>query len=265
MAEILDTAQGSVPADIEQIKTAVYGREVRASIAEALSLLYAGLTLDDGSTVKDKLAALLEDTSLTKEQLETLLENIYNIGVYQDLSQVSTDHKRYMHYADGTTSVDAYNAGIREVVYKGRRYIINEDGTVTPYLAMENENLDFDKLHCGYKYRIKTNADGTTTITSILLFDQNADKISADENGYRRQGCFLYDDNGLVGFVTNLTSGSNITISYITGYLQSHGSAISNINGKISTISTDIRALNSRIAVVEAFVNSITNVAEVGA
>lgn len=215
MAEILDTAQGSVPADIEQIKTAVYGREVRASIAEALGLLYAGLTLDDGSTVKDKLAALLEDTSLTKEQLETLLANIYNIGVYQDLSQVATDHRRYMHYTDGTTSIDAYNAGIREVIYKGRRYVINEDGTVTPYLAMENENLDFDKLHCGYKYRIRTNADGTTTITSILLFDQNADKISADENNERRQGCFLYNDNGLVGFVTDLENNTKVYLSDI--------------------------------------------------
>ena len=218
MAEILDTAQGSVPADIEQIKTAVYGREVRASIAEALSLLYAGLTLDDGSTVKDKLAALLEDTSLTKEQLETLLTNIYHIGVYRNRTGLGDlDHRMYMHYADGTTSIDAYNSGIREVIYKGVQYVINEDGTLSPNAGMigENENLYLDRLSCGYKYRIRTNPDGTTTITSIILFDQNADKISADENGERRQGCFLYNDNGLVGFVTDLENNTKVYLSDI--------------------------------------------------
>lgn len=265
MAEILDTAQGSVPADIEQIKTAVYGREVRASIAEALSLLYAGLTLDDGSTVKDKLAALLEDTSLTKEQLETLLTNIYDIGPYADQREAVDPRAPFLfHYNDGTTSKEAYEAGQTYVDWRGRRYSIGENGVLTPYKTVPNENEYFDRLNCGYKEYTRTASDGSVT-KGINLFDSNADPIVASTGGYRRQGCFLYDDNGLAGFVTNLTSGGNITIGYITGVLQSHGSALSNMAGNISTISTDIRSLTSRIAVVEAFVNSITNVAEVGA
>lgn len=228
MAEILDTAQGTVLGDAEQIRTAIYGREVRASIAEALELLYAGQMLfdedtgEESGTVKENIAEIISNLEAivakldeTDANLDGLLDNIYGIGVYQDLSQVGIDHKLYMHYADGTTSADAYNAGVREVVYKGRRYTINEDGTLHPYQVVENENLDFDKLHCGYKYRIMSNADGTTTITSITLFDQNADKISADENGERRQGCFLYNDNGLVGFVTDLENNTKVYLSDI--------------------------------------------------
>lgn len=215
MAELLNTAQGSVPGDVEQIRTAIFGREVRASIAEALELLYAGQTLEDGSTAKD--------------QLTTLLENIYNIGVHQDLSQIGADHKLYMHYADGTTSIDAYNAGATDVVYKGRRYIINENGTLTPYLVQENENLDFDKLHCGYKYRIRN--DGT--ITSILLFDQNADKISADENGERCQGCCLYNGAGLIGFVTDLENDTKVYLS--------------DLLNRISTLESEVESLRNSV------------------
>lgn len=220
MAEILDTAQGSVPADIEQIKTAVYGREVRASIAEALGLLYAGLTLDDGSTVKDKLAALLEDTSLTKEQLETLLTNIYDIGPYADLREFDEfmsggSHAPFLfHYNDGTTSKEAYEAGQTYVDWRGRRYSIGENGVLTPYKAVPNENDYFDRLNCGYKEYTSTASDGSVT-KGFNLFDSNARKILAITGGYRRQGCFLYDDNGLVGFVTNLTTGERILLADI--------------------------------------------------
>lgn len=248
MAEILDTAQGTVLGDAEQIRTAIYGREVRASIAEALELLYAGQTLfdedtgEESGTVKEKLAETIANLEAigakldeTDANLDGLLENIYGIGVYQDLSQVvGVDHRLYMHYADGTTSIDAYNAGVREVVYKGRRYTINEDGTLHPYQVVENENLDFDKLHCGYKYRIMSNADGTTKITSITLFDQNADKISADESGERRQGCFLYNNNGLVGFVTDLENNTNVYLSDLLNrisVLESEVEAMKNSSG----------------------------------
>lgn len=195
MAELLNTAQGSVPGDVEQIRTAIFGREVRASIAEALELLYAGQTLEDGSTAKDQLA--------------TLLESIYNIGVYQDLSQIGVDHKLYMHYADGTTSIDSYNAGEREVQYKGRSYTINEDGTLTPNLIQSNENKHLDTLNCGYKYRIRN--DGV--ITSIILFDPNGDEIHLDENSERRQGCLLYNSVGLIGFVTDLENNTKVYLS----------------------------------------------------
>ncbi|WP_298484097.1 hypothetical protein [uncultured Ruminococcus sp.] len=244
MAEILDTAQGTVLGDAEQIRTAIYGREVRASIAEALELLYAGQTLfdedtgEESGTVKEKLAETIANLEAigskldeTDANLDGLLENIYGIGVYQDLSQVGIDHKLYMHYADGTTSTDAYNDGVREVVYKGRRYTINEDGTLSPYMVVENENLDFDKLHCGYKYRIKSNADGTTTITSITLFDQNADKISADENGERRQGCILYNDSGMTGFVTDLENEEKVYLS--------------DLLNRISSLESDVEALKN--------------------
>lgn len=249
MAEILDTAQGTVLGDAEQIRTAIYGREVRASIAEALELLYAGQMLfdedtgEESGTVKEKISDIIANLDAigakldeTDSNLNGLLDNIYGIGVYQDLSQVGIDHKLYMHYADGTTSTDAYNDGVREVVYKGRRYTINEDGTLSPYMVVENENLDFDKLHCGYKYRIKSNADGTTTITSITLFDQNADKISADENGERRQGCMIYNDSGIIGFVTDLENEEKVYLSDLLNRisaLESEIEALKNSSGGV--------------------------------
>ena len=39
MADIMDTAQGTISGDVAQIRSAIYGREVRASIAEAIELL----------------------------------------------------------------------------------------------------------------------------------------------------------------------------------------------------------------------------------
>lgn len=222
MAELLNTAQGSVPGDVEQIRTAIFGREVRASIAEALELLYAGLTLDES-----QLTTLNEDFTEYKERMATLIidvqdkltmvwDNIYDIGVYQYYQTGGgtlvgfENGKLYMHYADGTTSIDAYNAGVTDVIYKGRRYLINEDGTLSPYLVQENENILLDRLACGYKYRI--NSD-TGAITEILLFDQNAEIITYDENDERQQGCFLYNHIGLAGFVTDLENSTRVYLS----------------------------------------------------
>lgn len=198
-------------------------------------------------------------------QLLDNVDNIGGVGPYTDQREAVDPRAPFLfHYNDGTTSKEAYEAGQTYVDWRGRRYSIGENGVLTPYKAVPNENEYFDRLNCGYKEYTRTASDGSVT-NGITLFDSNADQIVAGTGGYRQQGCFLYDDNGLVGFVTNLTTGANTTIGFITGVLQSHGSALSNMAGNISTISTDIRSLTSRIAVVEAFVNSITNVAEVGA
>ena len=43
---ILNTATGTVAGDVAQIRTAIYGREVRASIAEAIELLDSSVNGD---------------------------------------------------------------------------------------------------------------------------------------------------------------------------------------------------------------------------
>ena len=47
---ILNTATGTVAGDVAQIRTAIYGREVRASIAEAIELLDSSVKLMDGKS-----------------------------------------------------------------------------------------------------------------------------------------------------------------------------------------------------------------------
>lgn len=56
--EILQTAAGSITGDITQIQTAVYGREVRASIAEALYLLYQNIETQMISLTQEEYDAL---------------------------------------------------------------------------------------------------------------------------------------------------------------------------------------------------------------
>ena len=51
MADYLDAA-GNIPGDVEKIRKALYGREVRASIAEAIELLDAQDTKRDDTTAE---------------------------------------------------------------------------------------------------------------------------------------------------------------------------------------------------------------------
>ncbi|MDE6729465.1 MAG: hypothetical protein K2J71_01655 [Oscillospiraceae bacterium] len=71
--EILQTAAGSIPEDIAQIQTAVYGREVRASIAECLYLLQQ--SYEQSASELAEIQTELADLKNMVNQLETALES----------------------------------------------------------------------------------------------------------------------------------------------------------------------------------------------
>ena len=67
--EILQTATGSIMGDITQIQTAVYGREVRASIAECLYLLLQRCEQSE-SELTNILTEIQTEISELKSELE---------------------------------------------------------------------------------------------------------------------------------------------------------------------------------------------------
>ena len=71
--EILQTAAGSITGDIAQIQTAVYGREVRASIAECLYLLLHRCEQCESELTEIRTG--LAELKNTVYQLETALES----------------------------------------------------------------------------------------------------------------------------------------------------------------------------------------------
>ena len=69
---ILNTATGTVAGDVAQIRTAIYGREVRASIAEAIELLDSSVNGDGEDSLKSRLAALQAELEALRKEAESV-------------------------------------------------------------------------------------------------------------------------------------------------------------------------------------------------
>ena len=69
---ILNTATGTVAGDVAQIRTAIYGREVRASIAEAIELLDSSINGDGEDSLKSRLAALQAELEALRKEAESV-------------------------------------------------------------------------------------------------------------------------------------------------------------------------------------------------
>lgn len=207
MSEILDTATGTVSGDVEQIKYAIYGREVRASIAEAIELLD-------------------QKSDEIRQSAETVASNIAEMGVFQEYIDIGSgmlvpSGKLLMHYADGTTSktnpvsshypIDSTGA----YIIHGTRFTVDEEG----YLLPMQDGGGFYVNECGnpasgfwidIRVSAAAEADAETFVypqnTRRFYYDQNGKKMIPD-GGWCSLGCLRYqfDSSGnakLLGFDT---------------------------------------------------------------
>lgn len=210
MADLLNTATGTIAGDVAQIKTAIYGREVRASIAEAIELLYKGQTEDieirftaietSVGELSEKVDALEADYTEYDSRISALeagIVNVNGVGVYREPTGGATFGPLMMHYADGTTSEKYVETEIEFLFDKGIQYRINADGSLLPITNNVNEN---GTLICAGWSMTKENAG---IDSGSMYYDFNGEKIT---NAPVSIGCIQYafPSSGraeLVGFV----------------------------------------------------------------
>lgn len=224
MADILNTATGTVLGDVSQIRNAIFGREVRASIAEAIELLYDGQTItvegaEEPVSLKEKV-----------DSLETSLSGVLYIGIYREYTATEDTFSNalLMHFADGTTSKDrAAELANQQFIYKGHRYTFNSDGTLTPW-GESGCNGNLEPLNCGYSTITKA---GSEEASKIILYDENHMAITTDSDGEREQACILYGSNyGVTGFV--LEDKSKLHISELIERISALEAEISALKGE---------------------------------
>lgn len=198
-------AAGTIRGDVQLIREAIYGREVRAAIAEALELLQT----DKGTQeALDSVQAALQTVSASLQTLQEAYQNnigpaghISYTGVYQDEVGGIPSGKYYMHYADGSSSKENLPASGSTYVYvNGRRYQMDTDGSCT-IVTNSNENAHGDRLCCGYK---------DTGANAVVLYDPDGNVISNSEDGYRHQNGVVYAGEGSYGIVGFVHSGGGM-------------------------------------------------------
>ncbi len=218
MSEILDTATGSVAGDVEQIRNALYGREVRASIAEAIELLDS-----DAKAVNENVANLGNKINEHTKSMQDAVSTVNEIGVYQEYAAVGSSKvptgKLLMHYADGTTSKEIpiferhmYN-GTGCYIINGIAYAVDDEGYLTPsvsgtgfYVSEAGFPVGGFWLDLRGESTVQTNAETFVypTGTPRYYYDQNG-KVHIPNDGWCSMGCLRYrfDSNGsaeLLGF-----------------------------------------------------------------
>lgn len=143
---ILQTATGSISGDIDQLQNAVYGREVRASIAEALYLLYQN-SIDHETKLESCLQQLGQYTEIAKKITTDLLTIKRRLGMLEypfpdvngdglataEDAQLMTEFSAKVSagdYADYDTVEEKWNAFAAEKGLENSHYIsdINGDG-----------------------------------------------------------------------------------------------------------------------------------------
>lgn len=189
MADYLDAA-GSISGDVEKIRKALYGREVRASIAEAIELL------DAQDTKRDDATAELEQ----KVKDLVTLENADKMGFLNIQSTEGSGAYRLIYrFADGTTTVDRVNADPAlagtEIILGTSIYTYAASGWLS-YVGevggtMGQVNRLNHHMPCGFK-RIT----GTDGVERVMLLDEDEQRIPADRDGDVEQCGILYNTNG---------------------------------------------------------------------
>lgn len=209
MADIMDTAQGTISGDVAQIRSAIYGREVRASIAEAIELL--------DSSSQD--AAQKADTAQTSaagnaDAIAAIQEKMGRItpGFTSRFEPGSTGINYPVYrWMNGETSYDKVTA---DPSLKGTEIQIGD--AIYTYTADELQpgRLDFKEYisgcevgtvnkyghnkPCGYSVARKGDA-----IVRLVLFDEDESAISEDADGDIEQCAILYSKSyGVKGFRT---------------------------------------------------------------
>ncbi len=116
-SDIADTAAGSMSGDLAQLQTAVYGRDVRASFAEGLYILWNNQYLlnDTSSEVTATLETLTETVATqaetiaaleeTIETLETRTANLDYLNIVEGAKVYTSDYNTYTLTATGTLSL----------------------------------------------------------------------------------------------------------------------------------------------------------------
>ena len=132
---ILNTATGTVAGDVAQIRTAIYGREVRASIAEAIELLDSSINGDGEDSLKSRLAAL-------QAELEALRKEAESVPNLQERLQAS----------------EAKLTTLQEDIRTLQNHAHNIDAGFVPM---------FEAGHSGLNWTVYRWADGTTTFDRI--------------------------------------------------------------------------------------------------
>lgn len=196
MADILPTAQGTLAGDIEQIKEARFGRDVRASIAEALELI--------GGT-----GGMIEKITTTVTEQENKFTDILRNNTTGWIS-VGGLYPIYQ-WLDGTTSLDKVNADPSlkgtDVTINGDIYTYSSyDGTPGALVFKEHQtsstpsgfsNKYGHPLACGYSYKGGTGE-------RLRLYNTDEELIQPDTDGDLEQCAILYDQNyGVKGFKTD--------------------------------------------------------------
>ena len=132
---ILNTATGTVAGDVAQIRTAIYGREVRASIAEAIELLDSSINGDGEDSLKSRLAAL-------QAELEALRKEAESVPNLQERLQAA----------------EAKLTTLQEDIRTLQNHAHNIDAGFVPM---------FEAGHSGLNWTVYRWADGTTTFDRI--------------------------------------------------------------------------------------------------
>lgn len=131
--DILNTAAGSIEGDIKQIQAAIYGREVRASIAEALYLLYTNQS------------AIQETVNTHTTQIESLLS---------DVEQAKTD-------------IESMQSAISEL----QQTVQTQGNAITGLQQMVGENTDAIETLTGQLHAIESRLDKMEETVSDLTDD----------------------------------------------------------------------------------------------
>lgn len=152
---ILNTATGTVAGDVAQIRTAIYGREVRASIAEAIELLDSSVNGDGEDSLKSRIAALQAELEALRKEAESVPDLQERLQAAEaKLTALQEDIKTLQNHAH---NIDAGFVPMFEAGHSGLNWTVYRwaDGTTTFDRIRENPALAGTEIILGnarYRY-----------------------------------------------------------------------------------------------------------------
>lgn len=182
---------------LNQIKTAVFGKDVRESIHDAIKQCYDDASIDhDNANMEVKLARGSHDT--LNERFTSVEENIKN------------NSEQLEHIANKGTTVEVLERVTKEEI---NRQI--EDGTIAN-LTIEDNSITWDK----FKNELKSNINQLVKNTTINndgsvkeIFTDNKYKITTFENNVVNEKWYTSDNNLLFTKTTTLNPDGSFSES----------------------------------------------------